>query len=214
MKKRYIDEQIIRILREAARARAGDAAAATFACPARRGPIRSGAPPRPRSGTSHAWYHMVYNLVSIDADLGVAMSLVTPEAVAAVMELRPLPHTLAELEALVRDGLPKSALRAGVEHATQGADARRALLARIIPEATYKRRRDRLTQDESEKTERLARIVATTTYVWNDEEDAREFLSTPHPELEGRAPLDVALTELGARRVEELLWKLFYGLPA
>ncbi|MBJ9966181.1 antitoxin Xre/MbcA/ParS toxin-binding domain-containing protein [Burkholderia seminalis] len=142
------------------------------------------------------------------------MSLVTPEAVAAVMELRPIPHTLAELEALVRDGLPKSALRAGVEHATQGADARRALLARIIPEATYKRRRDRLTRDESEKTERLARIVATTTYVWNDEEDARAFLSTPHPELEGRAPLEVALTELGARRVEELLWKLFYGLPA
>ena len=142
------------------------------------------------------------------------MSLITPEAVAAVMELRQVPHTLAELEALVRDGLPKSALRAGVEHAAQGADARRALLARIIPEATYKRRRDRLTPDESEKTERLARIVATTAYVWNDEEDAREFLSTPHPELEGRAPLDVALTELGARRVEELLWKLFYGLPA
>ena len=90
------------------------------------------------------------------------MSLITPEAVAAVMELRQVPHTLAELEALVRDGLPKSALRAGVEHATQGADARRALLARIIPEATYKRRRDRLTPDESEKTERLARIVATT----------------------------------------------------
>jgi putative toxin-antitoxin system antitoxin component (TIGR02293 family) len=142
------------------------------------------------------------------------MSLITPEAVAAVMELRPVPHTLAELEALVHDGLPKSALRAGVERATRGADARRRLRARIIPEATYKRRRDRLTPDESEKTERLARIVATTAYVWNDEEDAREFLSTPHPELEGRAPLDVALTELGARRVEELLWKLFYGLPA
>jgi putative toxin-antitoxin system antitoxin component (TIGR02293 family) len=114
----------------------------------------------------------------------------------------------------VRDGLPKSALRAGVKHATQGADARRTLLARIIPEATYKRRRDRLTQDESEKTERLARIVATAVYVWADADDAREFLATPHPELEARAPLDVALTELGARRVEQLLWKLFYGLPA
>ena len=44
-----------------------------------------------------------------------AMSLVTPEAVAAVMDLQPVPHTLAELEALVREGLPKSALRAGVE---------------------------------------------------------------------------------------------------
>ncbi|PCE30588.1 antitoxin Xre-like helix-turn-helix domain-containing protein, partial [Burkholderia ubonensis] len=104
------------------------------------------------------------------------MLLVTPEAVADVMELRPVPHTLAELEARVRDGLPKAALKAGVEHATDGADARRALLARIIPEATYKRRRDRLTQDESEKTERLARIVATAAYVWDDADAARQFL--------------------------------------
>ncbi|MEN2470527.1 MULTISPECIES: hypothetical protein [Burkholderia] len=37
------------------------------------------------------------------------MLLVTPEAVADVMELRPVPHTLAELEARVRDGLPKAA---------------------------------------------------------------------------------------------------------
>jgi uncharacterized protein (DUF2384 family) len=35
-----------------------------------------------------------------------------------------------------------------------------------------------------------------------------------HPLLDGRTPLDVAMTELGARRVEELLWKLFYGVPA
>jgi hypothetical protein len=69
------------------------------------------------------------------------------------MELQSVPHTLAELEALVREGLPKAALRAGVEHATQDAGARRALL-------------------------------------------------------------DVALTELSASRVKELLWKLFYGLPA
>jgi putative toxin-antitoxin system antitoxin component (TIGR02293 family) len=50
--------------------------------------------------------------------------------------------------------------------------------------------------------------------VWDDEADAREFLNTPHPLLDERAPLDVAMTELGARRVEELLWQLFYGLPA
>lgn len=60
---------------------------------------------------------------------------------------------------------------------------------------------------------RLAWIVATATSVWSDEDDAREFLSTPHPKLEGRTSLDVALTELGARRVEELLWN-FYGPPA
>ncbi|WP_087650444.1 MbcA/ParS/Xre antitoxin family protein [Caballeronia choica] len=66
----------------------------------------------------------------------------------------------------------------------------------------------------AEKTERLARVVATAQYVWDSVDDAREFLNAPHPMLEGRTPLDVAFTKLGARRVEELLWKLFYGLPA
>ena len=32
--------------------------------------------------------------------------------------------------------------------------------------------------------------------------------------LQGRTPLDVSMTELGARRVEELLWKLYYGIAA
>jgi putative toxin-antitoxin system antitoxin component (TIGR02293 family) len=146
------------------------------------------------------------------------MLLVSPEQIAAVMALTRIPHSVAELDAQVREGLPKSALKEGVEHATRSAEERRALLARIVPEATFKRRRDKLSPDESEKTERLARIVATARYVWDDrgedDRDAREFLNTAHPLLEGRTPLEVAFTELGARRVEELLWKLFYGLPA
>ncbi|HDV6368200.1 TPA: antitoxin Xre/MbcA/ParS toxin-binding domain-containing protein [Burkholderia cepacia] len=141
------------------------------------------------------------------------MSLVSPEAIAAVMALQPVPHTLAELEARVRAGLPKSALRASVESATSSVDVRHVLLAQITPAATDKRRLKRLTRDESEKTERLARIVATAAHVWSSLEDGRQFLQTPHPLLEGRAPLEVSLTELGARRVEEVLWKLFYGLP-
>jgi len=43
---------------------------------------------------------------------------------------------------------------------------------------------------------------------------ARRFLHEPHAMLEGRSPVSVALTELGARRVEDLLWRLFHGLPA
>lgn len=142
------------------------------------------------------------------------MQLVSPEKIATVMGLNPVPHSLAELEALVAEGLPKSALRNGVEHIALTPEARRTLQARIVPEATYKRRRDRLTPEESEKTERLARVYATAAYVWDDPADARAFLVAAHPLLENREPLEVSLTELGARRVEELLWKLFYGLPA
>jgi len=142
------------------------------------------------------------------------MDIVTPAKIASVMALSPLPTSFAELDDRVRGGLPKSALSAGVEHATRTAEERRSLLYRIVPEATFKRRRDRLSPDESEKTERLARIFATADYVWDSEADAREFLNTSHPLMEGRTPLDVSMTELGARRVEELLWKLFYGIPA
>jgi putative toxin-antitoxin system antitoxin component (TIGR02293 family) len=88
-----------------------------------------------------------------------------------------------------------------------------SLMNRVVPGATF-RRRATLSHDESERSERLARVVATAQYVFDDERDARLFLSTPHPELEGARPLDLALREIGARRVEEVLARLFYGLPA
>jgi putative toxin-antitoxin system antitoxin component (TIGR02293 family) len=142
------------------------------------------------------------------------MLLVTPEQIASIMALIPVPHSFAELDALVSDGLPKNALKASVEFVCLNNEQRKQLLYRIIPEATYKRRRDKLNVDESERAERLARIYATTRYVWDSDDDARTFLHTPHPMLQGRTPLDVSMTELGARRVEELLWQLYYGIAA
>jgi putative toxin-antitoxin system antitoxin component (TIGR02293 family) len=87
-------------------------------------------------------------------------------------------------------------------------------LYRMIPEATYKRRREHLKSEESERTERLARVIATAEYVWDDQKDAQRFLTTAHAQLDGQRPIDIALSELGARRVEELLWKLYYGIAA
>ena len=142
------------------------------------------------------------------------MMLVTPEKIASVMALFPLPHSFAELDERVTQGLPKHALKASVDRVCLSGEDRKKLLYRIIPEATYKRRRVSLSADESEKAERLARIFATTEFVWNSAADARQFLNTPHPMLQARTPLDVSMTELGARRVEELLWKLFYGIAA
>ncbi|WP_068638991.1 antitoxin Xre/MbcA/ParS toxin-binding domain-containing protein [Thauera butanivorans] len=142
------------------------------------------------------------------------MQLVTPEQIAAVMALVPAPHSFAELDEQVAEGLPKNALKAGVERLGRNVDERRALLRRVVPEATFKRRRDRLSAAESEKTERLARVYATARHVWDSDEEALAFLHTPHAMLDGRPPLEVAMTELGARRVETLLWRLFYGIAA
>ena len=72
----------------------------------------------------------------------------------------------------------------------------------------------RLSVEESEKTERLAGVLAAAEYVWDDRDLAREWMSRPHRELGDHAPLETARTELGARRVEALLEKLYFGLPA
>ncbi len=142
------------------------------------------------------------------------MVLVTPENIAAVMTLSPAPHSFAELDDFVSSGLPKSALPSSVNHVFIGTEDRKKLLHQIVPEATYKRRRERLTAEESERTERLARIFATTQYVWDSDSDARAFLNSPHSMLAGKTPLEVSMTEIGARRVEELLWKLHFGVAA
>jgi putative toxin-antitoxin system antitoxin component (TIGR02293 family) len=118
-----------------------------------------------------------------------------------------------DLEAAVLTGLPKRALRLTLARACSSAQLARTMLYRVIPEATYKRR-TRLTPAESERTERLARVIAMAEFVWDNRNDAREWLTKPHPELENRPPLEAALSELGARRAEELLDRLFYGIPA
>ena len=141
-------------------------------------------------------------------------ALVNPQLIADVMGLPQRIRSLGELADVVRSGLPKSALRTSASRLFPTAAAQSELVHSIIPEATLKRRRDLLKPDESERTERLARVIATARYVWDDDEDARRFLTTPHSELAGQRPVDVALTELGARQIEELLWKLYYGLPA
>ena len=141
-------------------------------------------------------------------------AMVNPANIAAVMGLRRKVRSLGDLSNAVRDGLPKSALKASVTKVFPEGSEHTEMLYRIIPEATYKRRRELLKIDESEKTERLARVIATAEHVWDDNDEAKRFLISPHSQLEGQRPIDVALTELGARRVEELLSKLFYGIAA
>lgn len=48
--------------------------------------------------------------------------------------------------------------------------------------------------------------------VFDSEEDAQQFMSTPHPLLQGTSPLMHSLTEGGARQVMELLERLRWGL--
>jgi putative toxin-antitoxin system antitoxin component (TIGR02293 family) len=85
---------------------------------------------------------------------------------------------------------------------------------RVVPEATWKRRSTHLSPEESQRTERIARVLAAAEYTWDDRDDAREWMMHSHPELEGKTPLEASRTELGARRAEEILNAIFFGLPS
>jgi len=121
-------------------------------------------------------------------------------------------RTWRELEDAVNDGLPKRALQMMAGRALPEGASAGALVYRVVPIATFKRR-TRLTPEESARTERLARVVALAEGLWEEQDDARGFLNRPHALLDDRTPLDVATTELGARRVEQLLHDVDHGLP-
>jgi putative toxin-antitoxin system antitoxin component (TIGR02293 family) len=123
--------------------------------------------------------------------------------------------TISELDLIVQQGLPKEALERTLSQLYSEHAEWKRFQAKVIPIATWKRRGGKLSTNESERTERLARVSAMANETWNGDEDAaREWLKTAHSELGQRTPLEASLTEIGARRVEALLTSLYYGLPA
>lgn len=121
-------------------------------------------------------------------------------------------HSLADLNRLVMQGLPKSSLRYAATWVAPSPAAARALIYRVVPESTFKRRK-RLSPAESERSERLARTIAFAEFTWGDRDAAHEWLNEANPHLEGKSPLEAAETELGARQVEEMLGRAIHGIP-
>ena len=141
-------------------------------------------------------------------------AIVEPGKIARVMGLRARVTSVEQLGQRIEAGLPKASLGAVARHVYGTSADAAALMQRVIPSATFHRRGDDLKPQEGERVERLARVIATAEQVWNSTDDARTFLTTGHAMLGGKRPIEVALTELGARRVETLLWSLFHGVAA
>lgn len=139
--------------------------------------------------------------------------MVEPQSIAEILGLSSSIRTVGDLESAISAGLPKRSLERLSARLYEDRRVASAYKFKVVPAATWKRRTKRLSIDESERTERLARVLAQAEYVWDDRQQAREWMNKPHRELNDRTPLEVARTELGARRVEDLLDKLFYGLP-
>lgn len=117
------------------------------------------------------------------------------------------------IEKAVEQGLPRTALRHVAERLAGGDEARVAALEwGIVPRTTLERRETQLSPQESERTERVARLFVQARRALGSDDEARLFMTTPHPELDGRSPVDAARTDLGTRRTEQVLNALEYGL--
>ncbi|HVQ47387.1 MAG TPA: antitoxin Xre/MbcA/ParS toxin-binding domain-containing protein [Gemmatimonadales bacterium] len=121
--------------------------------------------------------------------------------------------SVADLERAVGRGLPFAALKYVVRHFPQRQKTRVQQI--VVPRSTLQRREEegRLRPAERERLERIARLATLAEQVWESSEEAQRFLTAPHPQLENQAPIDLAATDLGTRRVETLLWKLEHSLP-
>jgi putative toxin-antitoxin system antitoxin component (TIGR02293 family) len=127
--------------------------------------------------------------------------------------LRTEVRTLADLSRLVLAGLPFRSLQRVSAHYPAAERARVEQL--VVPRTTMLRREQAgvLSPEESERLERLARLTALAEHVLESREDAQRFLTEPHALLDGQSPVDLAASDLGARRVEDVLWRLEYSLP-
>ncbi len=66
----------------------------------------------------------------------------------------------------------------------------------------------------SDRLYRVALVFALATEVFENEEEAREWLREPQYDLGNRIPLEVIQTEAGAREVESLLRRIDQGVLA
>jgi putative toxin-antitoxin system antitoxin component (TIGR02293 family) len=113
----------------------------------------------------------------------------------------------------VQEGLPVSALDVFAGHACPN-DARR-FTYRVVPKPTLERRRrnnEPLTSDESDRLARIAKVFAFALQIFRDEGKVRSFLDRPHPMLDDRAPLEVALASgPGADAVINVIGRAAYS---
>ena len=118
-----------------------------------------------------------------------------------------------DLVAEVRAGLPASTVNLLADSLSmqRGEVAKRL----NIPSRTLSRRlatKSRLTQDESDRTLRMARVVALANEVLGAEDKASRWMVAPNRALGGQKPFDQLDTELGVRSVEEVLLRIAYGM--
>ena len=131
------------------------------------------------------------------------------QAILGVHRLR----TDQDLMKLVEERLPSRAIDA----LRQSGLTDEEVYSLVVPRRTLTHRRTRreaLSRDESDRVVRVARVLALCEEVFGEDERAWRWLRDAKRQFQGRAPLDLLVTEAGARLVEELLYRIDEGMAA
>ncbi len=86
----------------------------------------------------------------------------------------------------------------------------------VLPRKTLAHRRGLgvLTFEQSDRLNRLIRMIDEAEYTFGDPKKAHTWLRRPSRLLDGEAPLDRLDTDLGCRQIETLLGHIAHGIAA
>ena len=121
-------------------------------------------------------------------------------------------RSLEDLLAQLRMGLPYASVEALAAGFDIGKDELVAVL-HLPPRTLARRKREqRLRADESDRLFRVGRIAALAEELLGSREKASRWLHRPNRALGRVIPLRHLDTDLGARRVEDLLLRIAHGV--
>jgi len=117
-----------------------------------------------------------------------------------------------EMERLLREGLPVAVL--GNFRENWGFTVMELAGSLAIPKSTLMRmleRRQRMASGDSDRVYRLASILALAEQAIGDRKKAQRWLRQTNQVLGSQTPLRALETEIGVRRVEQILGRIAYG---
>lgn len=116
---------------------------------------------------------------------------------------------------MVRKGFPVQALDSLGENirATSAAELAN-ILGVSVRMLAQRRRKGVLSQHESERLFRVARVLASAEELFGDLGTAFDWLNSPLIVLRGATPLSLLDTEIGGKLVMDTLGRIQHGIPA